>query len=98
MKTAGIRELKDHLSAFVREVESGETVLITDRGRVVAELRPPGEADRAAMPSDLRYRRLVDAGVLRPAARARSVRLGKLPVHRLTRGTAQALLDEERGE
>lgn len=98
MKTAGIRELKNRLSAFVREVEHGETVLITDRGRVVAELRPPGEVDRAATPEDLRYRRLVDAGVIRPAAGARSIRLGDLPVRRLTRGTSQDLLDEERGE
>jgi hypothetical protein len=73
-------------------------VLITDRGRVVAELRPPGAGERAATPEDLRYRRLVDTGLLRPAARARSVRLAELPVRRLSRGTAQDLLDEERGE
>jgi antitoxin (DNA-binding transcriptional repressor) of toxin-antitoxin stability system len=97
MKTAGIRELKNRISAYVREVENGETVLVTDRGRVVAELRPPGAAERAALPTDLRYRRLVDAGVIRPAARTRSVRLAGLPAHRLTRGTAQDLLDEERG-
>src|SRR5918912_323608 len=95
VKTAGIRELKNHLSAYVREVENGETVLVTDRGRVVAELRPPGERERAATPGDVAYRRLVDAGVLRPAARARSVRLADRPVYRLARGTAQDLLDED---
>jgi antitoxin (DNA-binding transcriptional repressor) of toxin-antitoxin stability system len=98
VKTAGIRELKNRLSAYVREVENGETVLITDRGRVVAELRPPGAGERAATPEDLRYRRLVDAGMVRPAARPRSIRLGDLPVYRLTHGTAQDLIDEERGE
>jgi prevent-host-death family protein len=98
MKTAGIRELKNRLSAYVREVASGETVLITDRGRVVAELRPPGEVDRAATGPDLRYRRLVDSGMLRPASRPRSVRLAEQPVHRLARGTSRDLLDEERGE
>jgi antitoxin (DNA-binding transcriptional repressor) of toxin-antitoxin stability system len=61
MKTAGVRELENHLSAYVREVENGETVLVTDRGRVVAELRRPGEAERAATPTDLRYRQLVAA-------------------------------------
>jgi antitoxin (DNA-binding transcriptional repressor) of toxin-antitoxin stability system len=98
MKTTGIRELKNRLSAYVREVENGETVLITDRGRVVAELRPPGAADRAATKTDLRYRRLVDGGLIRPASRPRSVRLADLPVHRLIRGTTKDLLDEERGE
>lgn len=37
----GIRELKNRLSEYVRQVAAGETVLITDRGTVVAEMRPP---------------------------------------------------------
>jgi prevent-host-death family protein len=98
MKTAGIRELKNRLSAYIREVEHGETVLVTDRGRVVAELRPPGERERDATPGDLAYRRLVEAGLLRPASRARKIRLADLPVFGLSRGTGQDLLDEERGE
>ena len=42
METVGIRELKNKLSAYVRKVEAGDVVLVTDRGRVVAELVPPG--------------------------------------------------------
>jgi antitoxin (DNA-binding transcriptional repressor) of toxin-antitoxin stability system len=42
METVGIRELKNHLSAYVRKVEAGDIVIVTDRGRIVAELRPPG--------------------------------------------------------
>ena len=42
MKTVGIRELKNRLSEYIRLVRAGETVLVTDRGVVVAELRPPG--------------------------------------------------------
>jgi antitoxin (DNA-binding transcriptional repressor) of toxin-antitoxin stability system len=41
MKTVGIRDLKNRLSEYVREVRSGEEILVTDRGHVVAELRPP---------------------------------------------------------
>src|SRR5438477_11163291 len=41
MKTVGIRELKNRLSSYLREVRAGRTVAITDRGRVVAELTPP---------------------------------------------------------
>lgn len=50
MKTVGLRELKNKLSEYVREIRSGETVLVTDRGEVVAELTPPGAlgADRGA--------------------------------------------------
>jgi len=98
MRTAGIRDLKAHLSGFLRDVARGEVVLVTDRGRVVAELRPPGAADRSASPGDLRYRRLVDRGLLRPAAAPGSVDWSTAPRVRLGRGTSQELLDAERGE
>lgn len=42
MQAVGIRELKNKLSHYVRLVAAGESVLVTDRGTVVAELRPPG--------------------------------------------------------
>ena len=44
MKTVGLRELKNRLAEYVRHVRSGEAVLVTDRGEVVAELVPPGQA------------------------------------------------------
>ena len=98
MKTAGVRELKSHLSGVLREVASGEVVLVTDRGRVIAELRPPGASDLGASPSELRYRQLVERGLLRPAAAPGSVDWGALPRVRLVRGTSQDLLDAERQE
>ncbi|MGH7857687.1 MAG: type II toxin-antitoxin system Phd/YefM family antitoxin [Candidatus Binatia bacterium] len=41
MKAVAVKELKNRLSAYLREVAGGETVLVTDRGKVVAELRRP---------------------------------------------------------
>ena len=49
METVGIRELKSRLSHYVRRAEAGEVVVVTDRGRVVAELRPPGLGERAGI-------------------------------------------------
>ena len=40
----GLRELKNRLSEYVRWVRAGETILVTDRGEVVAELRRPGQS------------------------------------------------------
>lgn len=40
MKAIGIKELKARLSEFVRLVKTGETILVTERDEVVAELRP----------------------------------------------------------
>ncbi len=40
MKAVGIKILKARLSEYIRLVKNGETVLVTDRDEVVAELRP----------------------------------------------------------
>jgi prevent-host-death family protein len=41
MPTVGLKVLKNRLSEYVRLVAAGETVVITDRGRPVAEIVPP---------------------------------------------------------
>lgn len=38
---AGIRQVKNRLSYYIRRVREGELVEVTDRGEVVAELRAP---------------------------------------------------------
>jgi prevent-host-death family protein len=38
--TAGIRELKNHLSAYLRRVKAGETITITDRGTPIGQIVP----------------------------------------------------------
>jgi prevent-host-death family protein len=94
MKAVGIRELKNQLSRFVAEVARGEVVLVTDRGRVVAELRPPASSAMVGAPPGLR--RMVERGELvlgsaHDAALYRPMRACAPP------GTARRLLDEERG-
>jgi prevent-host-death family protein len=50
MNTVGVAELRQNLSRFLRRVERGERLIVTDRNRPVAELGPPpstgGELDR----------------------------------------------------
>lgn len=38
MATVGVRELRDHLSDYLRRVREGQRVVITDRGKPVGEL------------------------------------------------------------
>lgn len=65
MKAVAVRELKSRLSAYLRDVARGEIVLVTDRGRVVAELRrPSGEMSLAGV--DEALERLHAEGVLVP--------------------------------
>jgi antitoxin (DNA-binding transcriptional repressor) of toxin-antitoxin stability system len=66
MRTVGIKVLKNRLSEYVRLVEKGETVLISDRDRVVAELVPP-RAERAPLVADALLADLVRQGVIAPA-------------------------------
>lgn len=40
MKTIGIRELRQNASRYLRDVQSGETIEVTDRGEPVARLSP----------------------------------------------------------
>ena len=66
MRTVGIKVLKDKLSEYVRLASSGETVLITDHDRVVAELVPP-ERTRAERLPDALLADAVRRGVVTPA-------------------------------
>jgi antitoxin (DNA-binding transcriptional repressor) of toxin-antitoxin stability system len=43
MRAVGLKVLKNKLSEYVRMAAGGETVLVTDRDRVVAELVAPRE-------------------------------------------------------
>lgn len=65
MRTVGIKALKDRLSEYVRLASAGETVLVTQRDRVVAELGPPrpGRAERL---EDAALAEAVRQGWIRP--------------------------------
>ncbi len=56
MTSVGIRELRQRASELLRQVERGETIEITDRGRPVAVLAPltdPGPTERLRASGDL---------------------------------------------
>ena len=53
----GIRELKAHLSHYVRLAREGARVVVTDRGEEVAELR-------AVTPAHPGLRELIDSGMV----------------------------------
>ena len=40
MRTVGLKTLKNKLSEYVRAAAAGETIMVTDRGRAVAEINP----------------------------------------------------------
>ncbi|MBN7567108.1 prevent-host-death family protein [Mycobacteroides abscessus] len=62
METIGIRELRQNASPYLARVEAGETLGVTNNGRLVARLVPVEAAERT-------HEALVGAGVLVPASR-----------------------------
>lgn len=61
MKSAGVAELKAHLSRYLASVKEGEEVTVTERGRPIARLIPLAlEATQEA-----RMQRLARAGIVR---------------------------------
>src|SRR5260370_42316583 len=82
MRAVGLKILKNKLSEYVRYAATGETVLITDRDRVVAELVPPG-AGRGATAPDALLADAVRNGWLTPALSAAGVPPAGPPVARL---------------
>ena len=97
MKTVGIKQLKTRLSEYLRAVKAGETLLVTDRGKVVAEL-PPARRPAPLSEADDVLQALAEAGEI---TRARLPKRGwpwKVRGLGLPRGTAQAILNDLRGE
>lgn len=95
MKTAGVREIKNRLSAYLRMVERGERVAVTRRGRVVAELGPPAHTTEDDAYAELRRR--VRAGTVRMGGRNRPD-LYPRPSRRLPSQVVRELLDDVRGD
>jgi antitoxin (DNA-binding transcriptional repressor) of toxin-antitoxin stability system len=65
MRSVGIKTLKNKLSEYIRLAAGGETVLVTDRDRVVAELGPPAPG-RSPLVSDALLLDAVRQGWIQP--------------------------------
>jgi antitoxin (DNA-binding transcriptional repressor) of toxin-antitoxin stability system len=94
MLATGLRELKNRLAEYVRRVRAGESVLITDRGAVVAELGPPGSQYPTRHPTLARLVREGEATVGAPNEASAYPVLPRLASDRLS----ARLIDAERGQ
>ncbi len=93
MDTVGLRELKNRLSEYVSRVKAGASLMVTDRGQPVAELRPVSREDRRRM-RRVSLEDLVRAGLLTPG-KPNNPKLYPL-MTRLGHRSSSELLDEER--
>ena len=81
MRSVGLEELRNDLGAYVRAAEAGETLLVTEDERVVAELVPPRSA--YAKRPDPAWSRMTDEEFIAKGARegwlTPATRRGPLP-------------------
>ena len=94
IKTVGVKELKNKLSAYLRDVRQGTRVLVADRDTVIAALQEPG--DLFAGPLDPTLAGWVQGGVVSlPSAPKEPLPISPI---RLPDGAAAGLLDDGRDE
>jgi prevent-host-death family protein len=98
MKVVGIKQLKARLSEYLRLAKAGETVLVTERDEVVAELRPARRRPPIADRLEERLEALAAAGEISRAGQPKGDFTWRSRGLGLPAGTAQALLDELRQE
>jgi prevent-host-death family protein len=98
MKSVGIKELKARLSEYVRQVKAGDTVLVTERDEVVAELRPVRRRRAPAETLEEVLDTLAEAGELTRAGLPKGAWTWKVRGLGLPAGTARRILDEVRGD
>jgi len=89
--SVGIREAKVHLSRYLKLVQKGKEVVITDHGRPVGKIVPIGCRD---LPLTERIDRLVERGIMEPLSGERMVHIP--PPIPVPRGAAQATWQENR--
>jgi antitoxin (DNA-binding transcriptional repressor) of toxin-antitoxin stability system len=98
VKSVGIKQLKSRLSEYLRLVRAGETVFVTDRDEVVAELRPTRRRLESVDTLDELFDSLAERGEITRASPRK--RRGKWTAKGLglAAGSARALLDEVRSD
>jgi len=45
-RQVGVRELRENLTGYLRQVRQGSAFLVTSHDQVIAEIRPPSPAER----------------------------------------------------
>lgn len=98
MKAVGIKQLKARLSEYLRLVKTGETILVTERDEVVAEVRPARRRMHAPDEMEALLDTLSDAGEITRAALPKRAWSWHSRGLGLAEGTAVRLLDEIRSD
>jgi antitoxin (DNA-binding transcriptional repressor) of toxin-antitoxin stability system len=96
MKAVGVKQLKARLSEYLRLVKAGETILVTEREEVVAEMRPARRQPPRADSFEEVLDRLAESGEITRSSAPKRGWIWRPRGLGLPEGTAARLLDELR--
>jgi prevent-host-death family protein len=94
MKKAGIAALKNNLSRYLDQVSSGESILVMDRNRPVAQIVPLPSNGRGLVADEDRLARLERKGLIRRGSTGSLKWLAKRRPVKLKGSVLRDLLDE----
>jgi len=95
MENVAVAVLKAHLSRYLKAVQAGEQIIITDRGKPVALLGPVRVDKRG---NQTRMAELIRAGLARPPLQKLPEDFWELPRPDDPQGASLAALIDERAE
>lgn len=98
MRAIGVKNLKARLSEHLRFVKAGETILVTERDEVIAELRPAHGRWHSEGPIGAILATLAESGEVTPPTHAKSGWSWDVRGLGLPRGTASEILDQVRSD
>jgi prevent-host-death family protein len=84
MAIAGVRELRNRLTEYLRRTKRGEEIVVTDRGQPIAVIRPIGRFPRSRA-RETRLARLASQGLIalptrKPLKRVRAIEISGRPI------------------
>ncbi|MCP4663097.1 MAG: hypothetical protein GY856_47510 [bacterium] len=98
MRAVAIHDFQNDLPRYLRLVKSGETVLVTERSEVVAQLQPPPPRSNPTVDLERRFGELAAKGEITRASLPKGDWTWRVRGLGLPPGTAAAILDEVRAD
>lgn len=87
MRKVGSREFKNRMGTYLRAVRNGHTLIITDRGKAVAQVGPAEEKGSTAKLVEERWKELEALGFVhlakKPLPRLRPVKSRRKPASQI---------------
>ena len=95
MQTVGVRDLKSRLTHYLRLIKAGEGLIVTERGKPVASMRPLNGTETLAGPEE-RLAALAKQGLVRLPSKTGRFDLQTQPLRTKGRAVSRIVIEDRR--